>query len=290
MHNVVKQWREDATNFNILAFITDRCNYNCWYCYNHNKTKHADLDLNTLKKYVDFVKYKTNRAIDLDLIGGEPTQHPYLLDFCKSMDNVNICIYTNFSRDLEYLKTLAQHNVKFDITFHNDKIDNIYAIDVKSIRGITVMLDKDQFDTGIETFKKLKKNFDDVDLQLVFIGDSIDSYTQQQLDEYHSLIEDDQDCLFSVQLVDGSIMKVSHNQLYELTNQKYMHWQCNAGKDLIYIHNTGNVYRCDGCYNANLKPEFNIYNGMKIIQTGTICPVKNCPFEDNVMKRRVFND
>lgn len=289
MSDVVKQWREDANNLNILAFITDRCNYNCWYCYNNGKPKHKDLDLNMLQKYVDFVKHETNRNIDLDLIGGEPTQHPNLIDFCQNNNNAKICIYTNFSKDVRYLQYLEACGVTFDITIHHRNIiDKLQYISPYSIRGITVMLDKSSFDEDIKLFKIASTYFNHVDLQLVFLGNELDDYSTQQMHMYEELTKKDNDLLFNVKFHDGNTASVSHNQLYDLTHQKYHNWYCNAGKDLMYIHNTGDTYRCDGYYNSNMPPEFNIYRGMKIFTNGTICKVENCPFEDNVAKQKVF--
>ena len=45
---------------------------------------------------------------------------------------------------------------------------------------------------------------------------------------------------------------------------------------------------CDGFYNFSISPEFNLNDGMRIIKTPTLCPMSNCPFEDNVHKWRIF--
>lgn len=299
MKRVVEQWRSDD-NINVLAFITDKCNYSCWYCYNRLKPKHADLNLNVLNKYVDFLHQNIDKKIQLDLIGGEPSCHPNLLDFTMNCTNAEMCIYTNLSQDINLYQRLQQNGMMFDITFHSMPYDeknvgfmqNIKSIDANHIRGITVMLDKSHFDSNIQTYNELKRMFDgydvDVDLQLVMIGDKCDSYSHTQLDIYNSLVENDKFKPFNVKFDDGSIAMVSHNQLYQLTKQKHYRWKCNAGLDLVYIHNTGDVYRCDGFYNFSISPEFNLNDGMRIIKTPTLCPMSNCPFEDNVHKWRIF--
>ena len=55
-------------------------------------------------------------------------------------------------------------------------------------------------------------------------------------------------------------MMVSHNQVYELTSQKYRHWLCQAGKDLLYVHVNGDIYCCDGYFNARKSPIGSIYS------------------------------
>lgn len=188
----------------------------------------------------------------------------------------------------------------FDITFHsipNDEknvkfMHNIERISPNNIRGVTVMLDKSHFDSNICTYQELtymfKKSNIDVDLQLVMLDDECDNYSTSQLDVYYQLIKTDRFQPFVVKFSDGSTSLMSHNQLYELTQQKYYRWKCNAGLDLIYVHNTGDVYRCDGFYNYGMKPEFNLNDGMQMLHNPTICPMANCPFEDNVHKWKIF--
>ena len=31
--SIVCEYDEDCQDLDILAYVTDACNYNCWYCY-----------------------------------------------------------------------------------------------------------------------------------------------------------------------------------------------------------------------------------------------------------------
>ena len=64
---------------------------------------------------------------------------------------------------------------------------------------------------------------------------------------------------------------------------------CNAGIDLIYVHVDGSIYVCDGYFNGRKNPIGNIYEHIfKFPGKATLCEVENCPFQDNVTKRKVF--
>ena len=289
---IISTCRKGYTSLCVLAFITDICNKSCWYCYNKIPDQYKELDLSVFNAYIEFLKTKRS-DIDIELIGGEPSCHSKIVEFCKNCKAANMSMYTNFSKELPLYEQLANNGMKFDITYHTGNsttLDNIYAIDVNSIIGITVMLDPTTFDNDIGVYTELKKSFPklDVDVQLVFIKDQVcDKYTADQLKIYDNLLLNDDSAFFEVKYKNTSEL-VTHNKLYELTKQHFKYWKCNAGKDLLYVHSNGNVYNCDGYFNARKPPLFNLYAGFKYINKATFCQVENCPFEDNVYKERIF--
>lgn len=298
-NDVICQYRPNYDMLNILAYITDFCNYNCWYCYNKKPKEKLHLNLDILSDYVIKLKDVTKRCIDLDLIGGEPSIHPDLIQFCEKLYGMtNINIYTNFSKSDDFYQKLEKLDIKFDISYHNingkknqSVIDRIYKTDSKNIRGVTIMIDKNSFDDDIEIFYQLQNDLKniDVDFQPVIIGDQIDTYSQKQIDILDSISEEDTCKVFKIKLKNGDEMDVSHNQIYQITKQKYKRWLCNAGLDLMYIHVDGNIYNCDGYFYAKMKPVGNIYsNVLYMPNKKTLCDVENCPFQDNVRKIKVF--
>lgn len=61
------------TRKTIMLTITERCNLNCIYCYEHNKTKKA-MSFETAKKILDY-EFSLDDGydvIEIDLFGGEP--------------------------------------------------------------------------------------------------------------------------------------------------------------------------------------------------------------------------
>lgn len=155
--------RSGPEKMQVLAFITDICNYDCWYCYVNKKepNKQQSLDLDVLFQYLTSFHHVVSKPIELELIGGEPSCHPNILSFSETLYKCNInityCMYTNFSQKLSKYKSLAANGMRFDITVHNtgnslsDRyvIENIMSIQTSSIREITVMLDKSKFDIGV---------------------------------------------------------------------------------------------------------------------------------------------
>jgi sulfatase maturation enzyme AslB (radical SAM superfamily) len=68
----------------MLAYVVDRCGYSCDYCYNVRPRTGAVMDLKALGRFVDQVSGVYGREVMLDLIGGEVTEHPGLLEFAAS--------------------------------------------------------------------------------------------------------------------------------------------------------------------------------------------------------------
>nr|DAF73076.1 MAG TPA: putative 7-cyano-7-deazaguanosine (preQ0) biosynthesis protein QueE, clostridial [Caudoviricetes sp.] len=69
----------------------------------------------------------------VSLIGGEPTLHPKMVDFCKkilSLKKTSVEILTNFSQPLDYYLDLLERGMKIAATWHgkaNDKANLEYA-------------------------------------------------------------------------------------------------------------------------------------------------------------------
>src|SRR6056300_900772 len=80
----------DGNNLTVTWDVGRRCNYDCTYCPPHrhdNFSPHASLE--TLKKTGQFIfdygelmfKYKTQKSININFTGGEPTNNPNFLAF-----------------------------------------------------------------------------------------------------------------------------------------------------------------------------------------------------------------
>ena len=77
--------------------LTDRCNFSCWYCpeYLHAGTS-SWPDLEKSLHYFRFLAERNSGGVFVDMIGGEPTLWPGLLDFIRALpDSVNCEITTN---------------------------------------------------------------------------------------------------------------------------------------------------------------------------------------------------
>ena len=117
----------------MLLFIADQCNFACPYCYNKKPRTRKLADLDLLWKFVEDMHAKTQRKMTVSLIGGEPTLHPKMVDFCKkilSLKKTSVEVLTNFSQSLDYYLDLLELGVKIAATWHgkaNDKANLEYA-------------------------------------------------------------------------------------------------------------------------------------------------------------------
>lgn len=64
--------------------------------------------------------------------------------------------------------------------------------------------------------------------------------------------------LYTVVYDDGSIEKLSYNDMFLNDDFTFNLWKCNAGKDYLYIHTDGDAYPCQSYYESLQKPLFNI--------------------------------
>lgn len=76
---------QKSTPLNILAYIVDRCNFNCSYCYNRKPRKSTLADLDGFFRFIEDIRRQQplDKKINVSLIGGEPTLHPDAIDFCN---------------------------------------------------------------------------------------------------------------------------------------------------------------------------------------------------------------
>lgn len=297
---IISQTRENYDKFNILAFVCDKCNYDCWYCYNKKPRSNKLLNLNTLFLFIKNIKRKIKKCIEVDLIGGEPTLHPELYNFCKKINqnfsDIIVTIYTNFSLPVEQIKRYVNENVKFEASWHSKNYDffkKIALFDPQCFRAITIMFEPEFSNFCIDRYNYLRKNRYDVDLQPIIYENENNLYTDIQKQQFNKIIDND-DKLFKLKYDNGKEEIVSHNQILLKTNYNYKRWLCSAGIDLLYIDCNGNIYPCPGV--AQLKNNFNAIFNISQFQNETnvfqfkktFCKVDKCPHEDNVQKIRIF--
>lgn len=103
------------------------CNLNCKYCYNKKPRTGKLLDLDELYKFVTFIKESTGKNIYLELIGGEPTLHPKLCQFCKFISPIcnKIEVFTNLSANANLYSELIKYNVHIFASWHSSSEDFI---------------------------------------------------------------------------------------------------------------------------------------------------------------------
>ena len=294
----------------VLAYVIDKCNYNCLYCYNKMPRSNAVIDLDSLFMLCTHIHKTTKKLVKIELIGGEPTLHPRLLDFCEKVfkSKAMTCfVLTNFSQPLTYYESLLQLGATITATWHstNDDPINKKYID-KALRISRKFVDAGQLELRIMFEADNFNNSKLVLNKLVFAGlssciqcgllsvGSYDThlYTKQQLDEYYQTI-----CnvggksFYHVKYSDGTETTMQFNDMFLNHNFSFHNWICSAGKDYLYVHVDGRIYPCETYFYD--MPEFcaigSIYGINRITMKKTMCRCKFCTSCDfGIPKQKVF--
>ena len=305
---------EESQHFNyiiILAYIIDSCNYNCLYCYNKMPRSNAIIELDNLFSLCIHIHNITGKKIKLELIGGEPTLHPKLIDFCQKAQKSNIIscfILTNFSQSLSYYNILLQCGTTLISTWHsiyNDKLNKRYIDKALSINKhfikndqleLRIMFEPDNFNNSKFVLNKLISAdlTDCIQCSLLSIG-SYDThlYTKKQLDEYYQIISKigGHKSIYHIKYDDGTIDHLQFNDMFLNNNFSFNHWICSAGKDYLYVHVNGNIYPCETYFYdiPTINIRGSIYKINKIHIKKTLCECKFCTSCDfGISKQKVF--
>lgn len=90
--------------------VTMKCNYNCYYCSNLDKSIHHITDHDVLRNFIEMLG-KTYPGVEIFLFGGEPFVHPEIGYIIKCFNEFNIpfVIQTNLSKySIEVMKTITE--------------------------------------------------------------------------------------------------------------------------------------------------------------------------------------
>ena len=253
----------------------------------------------------------TGKKIKIELIGGEPTLHPKLIDFCQKAQKSNAIecfVLTNFSQSLSYYDLLLQCGTVITATWHslkNDKINHEYIdkathIDQKFIDNnqleLRIMFEASNFDNSKLVLNRLiSANLTKcIQCGLLSVG-SYDThlYTKEQLDEYYQIISKvgDHRSFYHIEYKDSTAQHLQFNDMFLNHSFSFKRWLCSAGKDYLYVHANGDIYPCETYFydmpNANLIG--NIYNINKINIKKTLCRCQFCTSCDfGIPKQKVF--
>lgn len=301
--------RLNTNYFQIVAFICDKCNYNCKCCYNEKPRSNTELDLNVMFEYVCFLQNNISQPIEINFLGGEPTLHTQLVEFCKKLsklNNVEIIIYSNGSQSISYYEYLLNlDNIRFDLSYHtinnrrnNDYIKKIISLSSKGYEhsklNITLMLEnKDVF----EDIKKINQIFmkmniiqkHNVDYRLIRDFSNIDDmsyYSNVELDYFRDkYVNCNKVKTFEVEFDDKTTKQFSIEEFDMNTFCKFNGWNCNAGKETLYCHCDGNMYSCQSQYIEGNSRLFNLYDKFELPNDKSmICNCKNCRIDCEVTK------
>ena len=114
MENIIYHKAEREDHLLIDWGILHECNYKCSYCFGQSPLNKNFIPVEKLKHAVDQIFKINKKYYTFNMLGGEITYYPYLLDLIKyiySFENKNIyiSIITNGSRKVEYFEELIKN-------------------------------------------------------------------------------------------------------------------------------------------------------------------------------------
>lgn len=259
--------KDDNTVQIFVSFCTV-CNFSCTYCYAKD-IKHQYININQLYSFLIQYHNKYNKNIDLLLVGGEPTLHSDIIEFCKlcsQLDYMQVYIHSNFSADLSIYKDILKYNnVKFILSWHSQNIDFCNkAKDLKAICGydrfkeqlFIVMYEHENTLLSKIVYKTLEKLDATVDLSLIDVNirrlDTSYKYTEEQINDaiQFSIKSKEPNILFRYDT--GKEIFINEFQynclLYFNYIKTFDNWKCKSGNNQLYIHVDGNIYPCTTRY------------------------------------------
>lgn len=301
----------------ILAYIEDNCNYNCSYCYNIKPYTKKQLDLTKLYAYIQYIKQKyPTKYIQLELIGGEPTLHRDLLDFCQKIsrfDNILIKIFTNLSASIKIYDTLLQNeNIMLIVSWHSLKndllnknyVDKIIQLLQKYKNQIEVRIMYEIFNTenALTVANKVLPYSNNMLFDLSFLFDPITqkndvmTYSSQQLNDFkafhvqHNIRSNRKE--FLIRYNDNTEELKTFTDMFCNKTYNFKHWLCNAGKNSLFINYDGLVYPCVE-YSCDVNNQIFTINDLSYTRYNfkqVLCKLDYCSCDWDIKKKRVFHN
>ncbi len=256
--------------------ITNKCNFNCFYCLNFDHKEKKELNLNEVIKAIK--KYNPQKVT---ITGGEPTLEPELVSIVNNLYKYTkeVEIISNGSN----IKKLLLLPRKIKIRISMDSYDNNYlkkitnSISIKDIINNILELKKAGFDLGINTvYTKYNEN-DIYDLFYFFKDNNInDFFISYVFPRGHAIKEYDSmkgDIKKYVKLIEKLYKnKFNINLLIDYNFNCFIprHGSCSYKNlpHMLYLDRSGKIFHCD---------QFNNNKDMKFLRKINIMDIdKEC--------------
>ena len=166
--------------------ITMKCNYNCFYCSNLDKSIHAVLDEETIYNFIKTLGEKYP-GVEIFVFGGEPFVHPKIDYIIKCFNELNVpfVIQTNLSKySVDVINTI-KHPFTLQVSIHPteislEELNSIFNTSA-NIRVIDVMYGSKN---ALQYYFKVKELSDCKNIFLTPITDFGDGRSDELLDSY----------------------------------------------------------------------------------------------------------
>jgi MoaA/NifB/PqqE/SkfB family radical SAM enzyme len=285
-------------NYEIQWSLTNRCNYNCSYCGIVTKNEKFS-SLENMKKNLNFLYYLNNKKeVKLTLFGGEPTHHPEFLNLLKIIELQNLSIFTNLSKDKNFLKKVLdiKPTIRIKTSFHkeyanlNDYIDKIKFIAEHGNEIYLCLLCKDKNKETIENYNKVKnatKMYTNVIVDVISIHPNMNEEVVKWGDEVNS-------DRFKIKYDNGNENEVTLSNIIYNNLNCFGLFKCYCGINNLFIDYNFDVHYCQTYRNHHIKPIFNLINDNykdyeNIFSNAMLCKLEKCYCEGFIKKEKVFN-
>lgn len=298
--------------------LTSTCNFACSYCLpNLHDGKYGFPDYTDALHFIKQVA-ETANDITLELVGGEPTLWPKLIEFLqeiKKYSNITVMIITNGSRSNSWWKKYANAdlhmNTLFLFSYHHEQCDpglfysNLEIISEKHNVVAMLLMAPSKFEEIKQLGQRIQSTLP-VDVAYKPIRKQLHSteFVSGYTDEMISFIKS----LPSSNLYDRSkYQKESVNIVWPtklyfngvlqnwqtvLLNKQHSFkgWKCSAGSKRFSIHFNGDVTVCQQLtHDEYILGNIN-RRDVKLLDDYIVCPVDFCPCKDDALAEKYKED
>lgn len=268
--NIVKvESNKPANVLRIELFLSNLCNYNCWYCFpgsNEGTHKWPDVNLvcTNLSHLLDY--YKTNLGktkFYIHIIGGEPTMWSKFEVFVSYFKEKYDCIITMSSNGSRTIRWWEEYGHNFDevlLSCHHEQVDINHYINVANTLyknnvwvTATVLMDPFAWDKCVALVDTLKKSSKGWSITTIEVYHDTIHYTPDQKKYLLNNLKKLPNIFYylkskklnhsksTVYFENGSKKKVGPTWISVSGLNKFYGWNCNVGIDTLYIDKSGDV-------------------------------------------------
>ena len=308
----------------IEMFLSDYCNYSCWYCsdeFHSKKVKWPDINtlLPNFLHMLEAYKRKGKKKFNIFLGGGEPTLWPDLISFIKAIKKDYDCcvsLHSNCSRTLRWWEQNSKYFDHVGMSVHHEKADVKHLSKVGDILFknkvalyASVLMDPGHWDKCVEIAKELKKSKRKwliTTLQvhypnLVYTDEQkkyLNKRVQRHSNPFYSLLEQKKKepktrkptLIYS----SGTIKYVDSHWLLLNGYNNFEGWECWVGVETVFVDKKGYIKGSCGNTIYNKTDYFNLYDAdfmdkFEFDLEPTICNTSRCICqpEVNCTKRKI---
>lgn len=294
---IIKQGFPDFNDITFHWNLTNWCNYKCSYCYMLGKMDEEYKPYDKAYKLVLARLQRVNTPFYLELLGGEPTVHPKLLDILNGLNELNNCIQvdliTNLSRSFNFFKkinNLAISKLNIMASFHyeynlnNDKWINKCVQIKQELPNINLFVSMNlpankKYWKQVKEVKKLLES-KEVQVEYNFLVDSEYMNVQDEelfnySEEFFRYFKEDLDIqeakqnrFFPIQIEGKEETTISIQDIYRYKLNKYKGYKCDVRAFGIDVNGVI-LNQCDNKKIGMTMPKEDLYRNI-------ICPKEIC--------------